>query len=274
MTNVDDLVKGWANHFFSADKSITWLHSEKEVELKLDGHTILMGRLDALGEAPGGELFFGEWKTANPREKKTWKQVWRMNPQSLTYGVLARSLYPNCERFTVRKAFKELNGLPTYDHAWFRYSQTELDNWTLELINIAEEIRTYRLLDEVNFRGLKSWPVNYQHCYQFGTNYACPWFEPACSKGDPTGKPDNSLVRISHLDAERRLNEAGKEPHLVVLDATRVKTWLACRERYRREYEENDAVPPGEALQVGIEFHEQLAKYYGALVPQEVLKGE
>lgn len=263
MTDVKALVNGWKNHFYSADRAIKWLEAEREVSIDLDSQTKLMGRIDALGETEG-EKFFGEWKTASTREKKTWKQVWRMNPQSLTYGVLARSLYPDCERFTVRKAFKEI-GAPTYDHAWFRYSQKELDDWTLELVSIADEIRTYRLLAEVDYRGLKSWPVNYTACFQYGLNYACPFFEPACSKGDYLAKPDNSLVRISHLDSERRLNEVKQDDGMVVLDATRVKTWLSCRERFRREYEENIAMPPGEALQTGIEFHEELGTYYTLL---------
>jgi hypothetical protein len=184
-----------------------------------------------------------------------------MNPQSLTYGVLARAIWPDCERFTVRKAFKEMSGVPTYDHAWFRYSKAELSLWENELINLANEIREYRV-------ARNRWPLNLNH-------YACPFFEPACSKLDWDAKPGNAIVRISHLDSERRLYEGmggatALSPKLVVLDATRVKTWLGCRQRFRREYEDNVTVPPGEALKLGIDFHELLGVYYSKLAKGEL----
>src|ERR1022692_1428599 len=119
-------------------------------------------------------MFFGEWKTSSPRDKNSWKQTWRLNPQSLTYGVLAAASYQDCARFTVRKAFK--TATPTYDHAWYSYSPAELEHWRQELVGIANEMREY-LKD-----GVEPWPTNYSHCFQYGLDYACPFFEPACSK--------------------------------------------------------------------------------------------
>src|SRR5260370_27358978 len=163
---LDSLVRGWKQHFASADQSIRWLHSELELQTELVPGVWLVGCVDAVGET-SGELFFGEWKTANPRECKTWKQVWRMNPQSLSYGVLAAARWPSMERFTVRKAFKEQ--VPSYDHAWFRYSAAELTHWTLQLVKIADQMR--------RLNGYKPCDTNFSRCFKFGTSYACPFFE-------------------------------------------------------------------------------------------------
>src|SRR5579864_623406 len=103
---LDSLVSGWQRHFQAADATIEWLGVSETLQLELAPGVWLAGELDARGRNASGELFFGEWKTANPREKKTWKQVWRMNPQSLSYGVLAAAHWPEMQRFTVRKAFK------------------------------------------------------------------------------------------------------------------------------------------------------------------------
>jgi len=261
MSDLEQLVKGWKGHFYSADQQIKWLFAEREVGVWLDpDRLLLLGILDAGGET-NSEKVFGEWKTANPREKKYWKQIWRKNPQSLTYGVLARSIWPDCRQFTVRKAFKEI-GHPTYDHAWFSYSQKELDDWVLEIINIAEEIRTYKLLDEVNYRGLGNWPVNYKRCFQYGPNYACPFFNDCCDKGDYKAKPRNAIPRISHLAAERGLNR----DDVIVLDATRISAFLECRELYRRQYVDNLVMPDSEALKIGKGFHEQMGDYYNGLI--------
>jgi PD-(D/E)XK nuclease superfamily len=271
---IDSLVNGWAAHFQSADADIRWLRSEVEAHLWLTPNTLLMGRVDAFGLDANGGLFFGEWKTSSPRDRKTWKQTWRLNPQSLTYGVLATTIYPDCSRFMVRKAFK--SDPPSYDHAWYAYTSAELDMWRTELIRIADEIRGYGQSTR--------WPLNLSACHQFGAAYVCPFFEPACSKLDWAGKPADALVRISHLDLERELMSAASAPtpprerlnggcpgekegppaDIVVLDATRVKTWLSCRERFRREYIDNVATPrvEGSALDIGIAFHELLARYY------------
>lgn len=262
-TDIPALVQGWCSHFASADREIEWLAAEIEHEVWLNENTVLMGRMDALGLSQGP--FFGEWKTSNGRDRATWKQTWRMNPQSLTYGVLADDWFQRergtpCRRFTVRKAFKPGRshiGM-AYDHAWFSYSADELAHWRAELVRIAGEIRTY---------GAGPWPTNFSHCFAYGPNYACPFFESACSKLDWSRRPADALVRISHLEKERALGERCLNvSDLVVLDATRVAVWFACRERFRRTYIENVDVTPGEALRDGIDFHERIGAYYGALV--------
>jgi hypothetical protein len=291
---IDQLVSGWAQHFYSADRDIKWLRSEVEASVYLTPNTLLIGRIDAFGRDANGQLFFGEWKTSSPRDKNTWKQTWRLNPQSLTYGVLAETVYPGCNRFMVRKAFK--TSPPSYDHAWYTYSADELAMWRAELIRIADEVRFYQGWTQPDH-----WPLNLSACHQFGTAYVCPFFEPACSQLNWQGKPANALTRVSHLDLERSLmdpllpldirgveetealaalrtfgggvssDKEGPLAHpdgLVILDATRVKTWLSCRERFRREYVENVAVPlvEGSALDTGINFHELLAQYYAGMV--------
>ena len=256
--DVDSLASGWVSHFWSADHSLTWHWAELEHSLWLTPNTLLVGRMDAGGENENG-LFFGEWKTANPRERNTWKQVWRMNPQSLTYGVLAndyfkRTLGRGCSQFTVRKAFK--SSPATYDHAWYSYSNAELNHWRGQLIRIGAEIRA---------AGAGPWETNWDNCFKFGINYACPHFEDGCSKMK-WDIPMDAVRRVSHLEIERRLNATERDiKGLVVLDATRVKTWLTCRERFRREYVENVATPVGEALQIGIDFHEAVGRHYQTL---------
>lgn len=271
--SIVNLVNGWQSHFFSADRDMRWLFAELEHSMWLTPNTLLVGKIDAGGEW-GDELFFGEWKTANPREKNTWKQVWRLNPQSLTYGLLAgdhfkKTLGRECNRFLVRKAFK--SNPTTYDQAWYTYTPEELADWRTTLIGIANEIRAY------GGERIKHWPTNWDNCFKFGMNYACPHFEESCSKMK-WDVPADTIRRVSHLETERRLNETNPlnlaprprgeicENELVVLDATRVKTWLGCRERFRREYVENVATPVGEALEIGIAFHEAVAQIYKAMV--------
>src|SRR5260221_14457021 len=137
-----DIAAAWQSHFWSADHELTWIAAEVEHSLWLNENTLLVGRIDALGENENGP-FFGEWKTANPRERNTWKQVWRMNPQSLTYGVLAADWWAkrgqSCAQFTVRKAFK--SSPATFDHAWYSYNEAELAHWREQVVGIADEIR-------------------------------------------------------------------------------------------------------------------------------------
>ena len=282
VNSASDIASAWVSHFWSADHELKWIAAEVEHSLWLTPNTLLAGRIDALGENDNG-TFFGEWKTANPREKNTWKQIWRMNPQSLTYGVLANDWFVinqgrDCSQFTVRKAFKSTP--PTFDHAWYSYSPAELNDWKFELIRIANEIRDYQM------EGLPEghWPTNWTRCFQYGPNYACPHFEAGCSKMvweiDPAAPK-----REPHLEIERRLNATEKYDYgdglqnavtvwtaperniegLVVLDATRVKEWLGCREKFRRAYVENVAEPMTEALQLGIDFHEEMSQYYKTL---------
>lgn len=252
MPTVNELVAGWRSHFFSADRDIQWLHAEVEHSVWLSENTVLMGRLDALGRNAEGKLFFGEWKTSNGRDRKTWKATWRMNPQSLTYGMLAGAfLGEPCNRFTVRKAFK--TDPPTFDHAWYSYSDAELAHWRRELLGAAHEMREY-MKD-----GALPWPTNFSHCFAYGEKYACPFFEVACGKLDWNARPAESFIRVSHLESERSL---AASDGVIVLDATRIKTWFECRERFRREYIENVDEKPGEALQFGIDFHNSLGIHY------------
>jgi hypothetical protein len=258
---LDSLVRGWKSHFASADSSIEWLHSELDLSAELAPSIWLVGTLDAVGRNGAGELFFGEWKTANPREKKTWKQVWRMNPQSLSYGVLAAQRWPEMQRFTVRKAFKDF----TYDHAWFKYEQAELEHWKQQLILAAQQIEYWR--DPINGWWEKPWDTNFSRCYKYGTSYACP-FVPAChtqqwgivpagstSGGDPTWAMTGQRAAI-----------LARDPAAIVLSPTTVADWLDCREMYRRKYVELVTPPKSEALTLGGDFHRELGSYYKGMV--------
>lgn len=260
-SSVVELARGWKSHFSAADRELTWLAAEQEFKVHLDMNTILVGKVDAIGRDGQGELFFGEWKTASKWGAKDWKQIWRMNPQSLSYGVLAESSYLGCRRFTVRKAFK--SEPPTYDHAWFTYTPEELAYWREELKMIASEIRQYRLRN-VSL----PWPTNFNACFRYGAKYACPFFEPACSQLKWTEAPNGAVVQISEMREKARLN--GVSPDLVILSPTAVSTWLECRERFRKHYEEGWTVPEteGDALWTGKTFHTIVGEYYQSLIPK------
>jgi len=276
---LDSLVRGWKSHFAAADATIEWGGASEALELELAPGVWLVGEVDAWGRTapdvnnPQGELFFGEWKTANPREKKTWKQVWRMNPQSLSYGVLAAARWPGMSRFTVRKAFKE--SVPTYDHAWFRYSRAELNHWTGELKRIAWEIGAYKRGIRglaIPFEEVVNWPTNFSACFRYGPNYACPFFECACNRQQwaavPAGSTSGGDPAWSATQQRAAIHQ--KHPGAIVLSPTTVATWLDCRERYRREYVELVTPVKGEALLLGGSFHTELSKYYSGMVKQEV----
>lgn len=345
---LESLVEGWIGHFWAADHTITWLEVEVPLYKWLTPNTLLVGVSDARGRTEDGNDFFGEWKTANPRERETWKQVWRMNPQSLTYGVLWRARQPNLELFTVRKAFKPTsatgkNSHPSYDFEWFRYSQAELDHWEQEVVRIADEIRAYRLRSRPfspiasNFRGMMvsdvrkqeaheqvmsgSWPTNYLDCFKYGIKYPCPFME-GCHAGnwsaqpggvlivDPRlktlppdarawglqvintgpskvkksdameekGHPRGNLSRVGTSNVEGADTEGGLSirpsnpsppSDLVVLSATSIETWLRCRERYRKHYEEGMETPSNEAAELGGDFHRVLARHYRSLIHKE-----
>lgn len=259
---LDSLVTGWKRHFAAADASIEWGGASERLEQELAPGVWLVGELDAWGRNSAGELFFGEWKTANPREKKTWKQVWRMNPQSLSYGVLARARWPEMERFTVRKAFKELT--PTYDHAWFRYSQQELDFWHEELVRVGKEIRYYYNTEPVDAH----WPTNFKHCFRYGPNYVCPFFETGCNKQQWAALPSGATVGgdPAWSATAQRAAIVARDPHAVVLSPTMVETWFECRERFRRTYVELVTPPKSDALKLGGALHDALSIYYKGLV--------
>jgi hypothetical protein len=267
---VDSLVEGWVKHFGPADRSITWLDVEREFSINLDEHTILVGKIDAIGRTKDGDTFFMEIKSqkAPPAYKKfEWKQTYRMNFQTLTYGVVVDLLYPGTRRYSVRKAFKSTP--PTFDHEWFSYSTEEIEWWRSELINIAEEIRRWRSSRVI------PWAPNFgHHCFKYGPNYVCPYFESACSKLDWNGVPENHLPRVSHLEIERKLIAENLgiaaqklDKKLVILGASRVDTYRGCNERYRRDHEGSALVEPlmepmNEALETGAGMHKLLEQWY------------
>lgn len=272
---LDALVSGWRSHFWSADHEIQWLQAEQPLSAWLAPDVLLVGVVDAIGKASDGSPFFGEWKTANPREKKTWKQVWRKNPQSLTYGVLLNEAGQGGRRFTVRKAFKETP--PTFDHAWYSYSESELAHWKTELLHLAGEIA-----DLAKCAPKGPWSTNFRSCFKFGINYVCPFFEQGCDKEKWDFVPLNALEwavapfqrwgmtmpngpQLAVDEAVRRLNTHEGRP-VVVLSASQVETWLRCRERFRKHYVEGIVTPATEAMQLGSDFHSQLGSYYKELI--------
>jgi len=276
--NLDAIVSGWKAHFASADRDIEWLDAERPAHAWLHEGLLLVGVIDAIGRTSTGELFFGEWKTANPREKKTWKQVWRKNPQSLTYGVLmdySPSIWPGCSRFTVRKAFKE--NVPTFDHAWYKYSASELAHWSRELCGIASEIKEYVR------EGLKPWPTNFSRCFRYGMDYRCAYFDAGCNLEQwdmvpaealgRVGSPAISLPTGPDAALARAAEELAFHPNrkdVVVLSASQVADWLDCRELFRKNSMEGVKMPPGEALQLGSDFHHQIGEHYKSLIkPRE-----
>lgn len=254
------LAQAFIDNFWAADHSIRWIRTEFEASTMLDEHTMLVGRVDAIGISEMGKRFFGEWKTASAWQAKNMPQVkatWRFKPQALTYGVLLDTVYPGIRDFTTRWAIK--TNPVTTDFEWYTYSTEELEWWRSEVIGIAGSIRFER---ERN--GPENWPVNPDRCFRYGEKYVCPFFYPCCSKLKFEDKPSNSIVRISHLETERNLVSDDKE--LVVLDATRIETWINCREKYRREYEENIVGDPSEALLIGQEFHDRYGKHLDTLI--------
>lgn len=84
-------------------------------------------------------------------------------------------------------------------------------------------------------------------------------------------------IRESHLAVEREMGSgqvgtlSGDTKDLVVLDATRIETYLNCEERFRNEYEDNLRLPAGEALLAGTAFHAGVAEYYRQI--QEMSNG-
>jgi hypothetical protein len=255
---LDSLVAGWKRHFAAADATIEWGGASEALELELAPGVWLVGEVDAWGRTapdvnnPNGELFFGEWKTANPREKKTWKQVWRMNPQSLSYGVLAAARWPGMRRFTVRKAFKE--NVPTYDHAWYRYSEAELTHWQLQLLHAADRIRS--------LGKYYPWQTNFSRCFKYGQNYACPFFEVACNRQQWLAVPAGA----DHVMSEKRNAVMQRDPNAIVFSPTSFADWLDCEEMFRRKYVDLVRLPKTEALKLGGDFHNELSKFYQGMV--------
>jgi hypothetical protein len=261
---LDSLVAGWKRHFASADAQITWGGASERLEMELAPHVHLVGEMDAWGWT-GSDLFFGEWKTANPREKKTWKQTWRMNPQSLSYGLLARKRWPGMRRFLVRKAFKEQ--VPTYDFCWFRYSDAELDHWQWQLGQMVADILC-------RLDGGETWGTNWNRCFKYGVNYVCPYFECACNKLDFTAKPAGATIGGDPTWSAtlQRAAIRQRDPGALVISPTMIADWMDCQELYRRNYVELVTVVKNESLILGGQFHGELGTYYQSLVPAGVAK--
>jgi hypothetical protein len=156
-----------------------------------------------------------------------------------------------------------------YFHEWYTYTDSEVAWWRNMIINISAKIRADKA-------GALPFVTNLTNCLRYGQAYACPFLEPACSKQQWNGKSADMKARESHLDMERSIIRtrsvarwaAPSWDDMLILDATRIDTWLGCNERYRREYlDGGTGVKPvaGEALAIGLEFHEILGKYYEGL---------
>ncbi len=269
----ESLVEGYLDYFAQADATIKWIDAEREHAIWLDDLTLLVGRIDAVGQTQDGERFFLELKTSKPPWKSRadeWRLKWLMSPQSLTYGVIAEAAYPGLKRFTVRIAYKSIPA--KYDYDWFRYSGEEVAWWRSELINIAHEIRTRRREGGKGGKGVP-WAPNFEHCFKYGKEYVCPRFHPACSQLKWDAPTPNSTLREPHLEVEREflagnVGSFGQsmKKGVVILDATRVEKWMGCRERYRVEYELGMSEPRGEAVDVGSEFHLMLKQYHLGMI--------
>jgi len=265
------LAAGWIGHFYSADRSIKWKKVETEHSLWLDDNTLLLGRIDAEGKTEDGEAFYADWKTISAKNKNKMGSVkaeYKLDPQMLTYGLLTQQSKGN--RFMVRWAMKPDKYLPTplYFYEWYSYNDAEVAWWRNMVLNISAKIRFDRI-------HLRPFITNLTNCLRYGANYACPHLAEGCSKQNWDVALAGLIPRVSHLEIERKLmaRDPGSEHYpdpddLVVLDATRIDTWLGCNERFRREYIGNPhgyVAPPGEALAVGIEFHDLLHSYYNEL---------
>ena len=169
------LADAFKAHFFSADREITWLAAEEERSLWLTPNTCLVGRVDARGLTSEGKSFFGEWKTISnyrARYMDEEKAKWRTDPQALTYGVLV----PETHLFTVRWAIKPNAKAKTpvfaCDFEWYTYNDAEIAHWRQQLVEIADEIRSWR-----SFREFGPWRTNFGACFRYGMMYACPFYD-------------------------------------------------------------------------------------------------
>jgi hypothetical protein len=255
------LASGWIAHFYSADRSIRWGRIEHEHTIWLDDKTLLIGRIDADGVTEDGDFFFADWKTISAKKKNRMAEVkaeYRLDPQMLTYGLLTQA--NGGSRFMVRWAMKTDKYLttPLFFYEWYSYTPEEIAWWRNMVLNIAAKIRS-------DAASLKPFITNLTNCLRYGQSYACPFLAPACSKQQWDGRSETMQARESHLAAERDLIASrlvAPFTDVVVLDATRIETWLGCNERYRREYIEGVVESPGQALSDGIEFHKLLHTYY------------
>lgn len=265
----EKLAAGWIKYFAKADQLITWLAPEQEFSFPLDEHTIIIGRIDALGRRFDQKTFFGDWKTAKPpfyKHKDRWKLTWGLKVQSLTYAWAVERLLPGTRMFTVRMAYK--GETPTFDYEWFSYTTEEIEWWAGEMSEIAEEIRWRRK------KKTSPWAPHFNHCFKYGTDYVCPFYHHGCHVRNWNGQVPGTVPRVPHLQVERELVEKGTgtfgqsmDKKLVVLDASRMDLFGDCREQYRREYEHDGGWVAGdkEDLVVGEGMHDLLEAWYQRL---------
>lgn len=275
------LAETYISCFWAANHEIKWLALEQELSLWLSPNTLLVGKVDGIGETPDSRLFFLENKTASKYKKAKIiqeKATWRMRPQSLTYGVLLGSKdyqeakpYTNSSEinpirelvrtFTTRWTFK--TEPPSCDFAWFSYSDYEIEWWKGNLLDIAEEIRHYR---KIHFP--REWPTNLNYCTKYGEKYACAFRDQGCWALNFGFVPESMTPRTeSHLRIENELKD--KPDDLVVLDATRVNDWINCHELYRRMWEGQGLRESSEALEIGGDFHKLLDAHLSSIMRKE-----
>lgn len=224
----------------------------------LDADTVLVGRVDAQGLADG-EPFFGEWKTTSGWNKNKMgdvKQTWRLDPQALTYGVLI----PEAKKFTVRWAIK--SNPPMADFEWYTYTADEVEWWRRQLLQYAYNIREYR-------QHVAPWQPNLTNCFKYGVKYRCPFFDEGCSQLQFGARPSHMSARTPHLTIERDIVSITTSPNLVVLDASRVETFMTCAERYRRTYEGAGASEESEAMTIGTDFHSLYAAHLRGIMEKQ-----
>lgn len=260
------LAQGYAAHFGQADALLTYKESEAQVMLRLSPEVALVGVVDAIGVDPSGVRFFREDKSASPKSAKTWKRHWVLSPQALTYALITGT-----KLALVRRAFKTIP--PTYDHEWFSFKERELRWWKSEVMDIAAEISAYRdLANSPTWKSAHgvSWPTNIEHgCFAYGENYPCAFYADGCSVQDFASVPKLMTPYERH---ESPWKSFAEQPGTVVLDGGRIKTWMRCRELYRRTYEVGGVVgPPSDDLLIGKLFHELIGKQTRELIAN---KGE
>jgi hypothetical protein len=254
------LFVGWAAHFREQDATLAYTHAEKAAFAILGPKLVLAGIIDAEGDD-----FFAEFKTANPKYRKTWKREWLLSTQALTYGLLTGG----SKKFLVRKAFKLTT--PEYDHEWFQFTAKDIEMWENQVHMVGQEIEAYRAA-----LGDGPWPMNLTHgCFAYGPNYPCPFWQDGCTKNNFNGSIPGQLDPefFAEFDSENRARLLAlaetMPPDTIYLSATRIGNWQRCREMYRRL--QKVSFGANEAMLLGSRFHELVAKYNRALIAKRML---